>query len=331
MAAAAAGPQLDGLELLPEPDGLELLPERDGLLDALDDTIAVAPAEAPLRPLPAPRPLPSKTKRRKAERNFWQLPAIQASGGVLTSLLVIAGIGLKIYYRVVTPIVNNSASSVAATMIAEAETVLSGIKRNVQMAQQMTDAVSAQRLAGDWALQFIDAIDAGERLDRHAGTLIPLKDKKTYEDLAKSCESQVAILNAHLTHLATIPNVQPILADALDKAIAARPTSKFAQTLRSQGMGSYGISGVTRMQAELQADQEARRAEAKAEEDARMAKMKADHDARAAQMKAESDAQMAQMKADAERRTAEIQERMRAQSDSMRNLHPPGMRRGIRP
>jgi hypothetical protein len=359
----AAAPQMDGLELLPEPDGLELLPETNGLMDALDDTIALAPAAAPLKPLPAPRPMASPAKRRKNEQSFWQSPAMQAGGGALTTLLVMAGIAFKVYRRVVVPVMNDAAAKTpvaqndlslppyvnpgppapatvnngaapaaapmpavnstpaggstpeTAAMIAEAQSVLSTLERNLQLARQMTDAASAQRLAGDWALQYVDAIDAGERLGRFTGRVVSSGDKQAYESIGRNCENQLKQLDSHIVHLAGLPDVRPILADALDQAIAARPTSAVARELQKQGQSSSGMAGLSRWRAEMHAEHEARREEAKI---------------RMEQMKAESDARMAQMKADSDRRMAEMQERMRAQSDSMRNRSQPG-RPGMRP
>lgn len=332
-AVATAGPAMGGLELLPEQGGLELLPEANGLISALDDTMTVAPAAAPLKRLPSPRPLSSTTKRRKSERSFWQSRSTQAVGGGLTTLVVLLGIGLRVYFRIVRPMMDNASTSTplaqnnlapapyvspgppppaiatnsgapqptpvnipaappsygpgasgspqSAQMISDAQNVLTLLEQNLQLARQIVDVPSAQRVAGEWALQFIDAVEAAEGLNRYNGRIVSMSDKQTYEGLLNRAKDQANQIQSHIVQLAGREDILPILADALERGVAARPTSAFAREYRKQAGAYSGMASLSRQRAEMQIRREQRRAEM----DARMEKMRADSEARMAEMR----------------------------------------------
>ncbi|HEY2837980.1 MAG TPA: hypothetical protein VGJ26_02445 [Pirellulales bacterium] len=104
--------------------------------------------------------------------------------------------------------------------------------QNLQIIQQMTDVPSTQRQAGAWALHLVDLYDAMLKLNRFKGQIVSTGDKQRIDDLAERLMNEVEQLVEMMTRLAETPAIRPIINNALEKAVAARPSSALAQLVR---------------------------------------------------------------------------------------------------
>jgi hypothetical protein len=130
------------------------------------------------------------------------------------------------------------------SIVAEAQNVVHVLEQNLQISQQITDVPSAQRLATNWAMNFVDAFDGMERLNQRKGQPVSPEEQAALDDLrrrAKDCTRQIQM---QISRMTVNPTIKPIVNDAIGQAVAARPNSAFAQSLKTRGRVGSSTAGV---------------------------------------------------------------------------------------
>jgi|GEM_PF-5623391 len=215
-------------------DDLEVIPEADtnGMLDALQDTITLAPPTEILRPAPVSRPEPARSKKSRQNKYWYDSVTgrVTTIGIALITAFFVSGTAAKIYRFANSG--EGSSSEANSEAIAEFERLNRSAESVLQTASMITSVSAAQQMAGTFVNQLATATNAEAEFKRHASKKVYGRDIEKTKALGKKYESLSRQVNAATDRMAAIPGVGEILRQRIEEVIRQQPGSAFAAQMQ---------------------------------------------------------------------------------------------------